>query len=167
MNKKHWMLAVSLIVLSLVATACGGTAEKASDELFKVASVYVGPVGNLGWSYAHDLGRQAVEDDLDYVETTFIELVSEDPDAERVIRDYAEQGYDMIFATSYGYMDSVLAVAEEYPDVRFGHCTGYLTADNVAICDGSGYEGWYLVWITAGRLSATSWATSHPAPFQR
>ncbi|MCD6286038.1 MAG: BMP family ABC transporter substrate-binding protein [Anaerolineae bacterium] len=167
MNRKYWMLAVSLIVLSLVATACGGTAEKASDESFKVAFVYVGPVGDLGWSYAHDLGRQAVENDLDYAETTFIELVSEGPDAERVIRDYAEQGYDMIFATSFGYMDSVLAVAEQYPDVIFEHCTGYQTADNVAIYDGRGYEGWYLAGITAGRMTESNilgYVAPYPIP---
>jgi len=84
-----------------------------------------------------------------------------------VIRDYAEQGYDMIFATSFGYMDSVLAVAEEYPDVRFEHCTGYLTADNVAIYDGRGYEGCYLAGITAGHMTESNilgYVAPYPIP---
>lgn len=164
MIKRHWMLLIVVLIFAVVTSACGETAPRASDEPYKVAFVYVGPVGDLGWSYAHDQGRQAVEDDLDYVETTFIELVSEGPDAERVIRDYAEQGYDMIFATSFGYMDSVLAVAEEYPDTLFEHCTGYETAENVAIYDGRGYEGWYLAGITAGRMTENN-VLGYVAPY--
>ncbi len=138
----------------------------ASDETMKVAFVYVGPVGDLGWSYAHDQGRLALEE-LPYVETTYSEIVAEGPDAERVIRDYAQKGYDMIFATSFGYMDSVLAVAEEYPDTIFEHATGYKTADNVGIYDGRGYEGWYLAGITAGRMTESNilgYVAPYPIP---
>jgi len=138
------------------------TAEPA--ETFKVAFVYVGPVGDLGWTYAHDQGRLAAEEALPYLETSFSELVPEGPDAERIIRDYAQKGYDMIFATSFGYMDSVIAVAGEFPDVLFEHCTGYLTAENASIYDGRGYEGWYLAGITAGHLTESN-LIGYVAPF--
>lgn len=167
MKNRRWMLSTLLIILALLTTQCGQDAAETTDEPFKVAYVYVGPVGDLGWSYAHDQGRQAVEETLDYVETTYSETVPEGPDAERVIRDYAEQGYDMIFATSFGYMDSVMAVAEEYPDIRFEHCTGYQTADNVSIYDGRGYEGWYLAGITAGHMSKSNilgYVAPYPIP---
>jgi len=117
----------------------------------------------LGWSYAHDQGRLAL-DRLEGVETTYSEMVAEGPDAERIIRDYAQQGYDMIFATSFGYMDSVVAVAEQYPDVIFEHATGYQTAPNVAIYDGRGYEGWYLAGIVAGRMTKTN-VLGYVAPY--
>ncbi len=138
-----------------------------AEEPMKVAFVYVGPVGDLGWSYAHDQGRLALEEDLPYVETAYSELVAEGPDAERIIRDYAEKGYDMVFATSFGYMDSVIAVAGEYPDTLFEHATGYKTADNVAIYDGRGYEGWYLAGITAGRMTQSNllgYVAPYPIP---
>jgi basic membrane protein A len=132
-------------------------------EMMQIGFVYVGPVGDLGWSYAHDQGRLALEE-LPYVETNFVEMVAEGPDATRVIRDFAQKGYDMVFATSFGYMDSVIEVAEEYPDTLFEHATGYKTADNVAIYDGRGYEGWYLAGITAGRMTETN-VLGYVAPF--
>jgi basic membrane protein A len=163
-----------LVVLSLALVACDGAVEpeaeeepEVTEEPFRVAYVYVGPVGDLGWSYAHDQGRLAVEEELPYVETTYSENVPEGSDAERVIRDYAAEGYDMVFATSFGYMDSVMAVAEEYPDVLFEHATGYLTADNVAIYDGRGYEGWYLAGMTAGHMTESDilgYVAPYPIP---
>jgi basic membrane protein A len=138
----------------------------AEGEPMKIAFVYVGPVGDLGWSYAHDQGRLALAD-LPYAETAYSELVAEGPDAERVIRDYAQKGYDIIFATSFGYMDSVIAVAEEYPDVLFEHATGYKMAENVSIYDGRGYEGWYLAGIAAGRMTESNimgYVAPYPIP---
>ncbi len=161
--RKRSILIVSLIALSLLTVQCG-PAEQASEEPFKVAFVYVGPVGDLGWSYAHDQGRQSLEEELDYVETAYSETVPEGPDAERVIQQYAEEGYDMIFATSFGYMDSVIAVAEDHPDVLFEHCTGYKTAENVSTYDGRGYEGWYLAGITAGRMTESN-VLGYVAPY--
>ena len=137
------------------APAGMAAAAAPSGEKPKVAFVYVGPVGDLGWSYAHDQGRLALEKDLG-VETAMSELVAEGPDAERVIRDYAEKGYNIIVATSFGYMDSVLNVAKDYPDTTFLHATGYKTADNVGIYDGRGYQGWYLAGIAAGKLTKTN-----------
>lgn len=157
------------------AAAAGAAEEEAAAEQgaeaegepMQVAFIYVGPVGDLGWSYAHDQGRLALEEELPYVETAYSEMVAEGPDAERIIRDYAEKGFDMIFATSFGYMDSVIAVAQEYPDVIFEHATGYKTADNVGIYDGRGYEGWYLAGITAGRMTESNilgYVAPYPIP---
>ncbi len=128
--------------------------EAVSAEMPRVAFVYVGPVGDLGWSYAHDQGRLAL-DEMG-VETAFSELVPEGPDAARVLRTYASEGYDLIFATSFGYMDSVLEVAAEFPDVKFEHATGYQTADNVGIYDGRGYQGWYLAGMVAGEMTESN-----------
>ncbi len=138
-----------------------GAAEKP-----RVAFVYVGPVGDLGWSYAHDQGRIKMAEALG-VETAYSELVAEGPDAARVIRDYAEKGYSPIFATSFGYMDSVIEVAEEYPNTIFEHATGYRTADNVGIYDGRGYQGWYLAGIVAGSMTESNklgYVAPYPIP---
>lgn len=132
-----------------------GWANRASlppESKLKVAYVYVGPVGDMGWSYAHDQGRLAMMKNLPYVETTIVESVPEGPDAERVLRDLAKNN-DVVFATSFGYMDSVLAVAKDFPNVVFEHCTGYMTSDNVGIYDGRGYQGWFLAGMTAGKMT--------------
>lgn len=165
-TRKRWILTALLVLVSLLLAQCGGKPTAAPTEAFRVAFVYVGPVGDLGWSYAHDQGRLALAA-LPNVETAYSELVAEGPDAERVIRDYAQQGYDIIFATSFGYMDSVIAVAEQYPNTRFEHATGYKTAPNVAIYDGRGYEGWYLAGIVAGRMTKTNilgYVAPYPIP---
>ena len=141
----------------------GAAAASAGTAKPKVAFVYVGPVGDLGWSYAHDQGRLKMAEQLG-VETAIAELVPEGPDAERVIRDFAEKGYSPIFATSFGYMDSVLNVAADYPDTVFEHATGYKTADNVGIYDGRGYQGWYLAGIVAGKMTKTN-KLGYVAPF--
>ncbi len=125
-----------------------------SGELPSAAFVYVGPIGDLGWTYAHDQGRLALEEMG--VETAYAELVAEGPDSERVIRDFAEKDYDIIFATSFGYMDSVIEVAADYPDTIFEHCTGYKTAENVGIYDGRGYQAWYLAGIVAGEMTESN-----------
>lgn len=162
MSRKRWLLPVVLIVASLITIQCAGPA--AETESYKVAFVYVGPVGDLGWSYAHDQGRQDLDAAFDWVETAYSENVPEGPDVERVIRNYAQDGYDMIIATSFGYMDPVIDVAEDHPDVLFEHCTGYKTAENVAIYDGRGYEGWYLAGITAGRMTESN-VLGYVAPY--
>lgn len=136
--------------------------EEAAGALPRAAFVYVGPTGDLGWTYAHDQGRLALEEMG--VETAYVELVAEGPDSARVIRDFAEKGYDIIFATSFGYMDSVIEVAEDYPDTIFEHATGYKTADNVGIYDGRGYQGWYLSGIVAGEMTENN-VLGYIAPF--
>jgi len=132
-----------------------GWANQASlpeEKPLKVAFIYVGPVGDMGWSFAHDQGRRALEK-LPGIETTYVEAVSEGPDAERVLRDLANKGNQIIFATSFGYMDSVIAVAKDFPETIFEHCTGYKIAPNVGTYDGRGYQGWYLAGIVAGKMT--------------
>jgi len=123
MKRNLWTVMALLLVVAMVLPACGGKGGTSkAGEPYKVAFVYIGPPGDLGWTYEHDRGRKALEEALgDKVETTYIENVEEGPDASRVIRQYAQEGYDMIFATSFGYMDYMYEVAQEFPDVKFGH----------------------------------------------
>ena len=120
----------------------------------KVGFIYVGPVGDHGWTYMHDQGRQAVVAEFgDAVETSYIENVKYGPDSERVIREMAQSGFDVIFATSFGYMDPMLKVAKEFPDVKFEHATGYKTADNMAVYSSKFYQGRYIQGVIAGYMS--------------
>jgi simple sugar transport system substrate-binding protein len=126
-------------------------------EPLKAAWIYVGPVGDAGWSFAHDLGRKAVEEKFgDAVKTTFVEKVPEGADAERVIRDLATQGNKVIFATSFGYMDAMEKVAAEFPDVKFEHATGYKTGPNLRIYDASFYQDTYMAGVIAGKMTKTN-----------
>ncbi|ATG19397.1 BMP family ABC transporter substrate-binding protein [Ralstonia pickettii] len=126
-----------------------------ANEPLKVAFVYVGPVGDAGWTYAHDAGRKEVEAKFgDKVKTSFVENVPESAaDAERVFRDLATQGNKVIFGTSFGFMESMLKVAKEFPDVKFEHATGFKTADNLGQYDVRTYEGAYLAGVVAGKMS--------------
>jgi len=136
------------------ATAASGTVTKA--EPLKVAFAYVGPVGDAGWSYAHDAGRKAVEAEFgDRVQTSFVESVPEGADAERVIRDMVGQGNKLVFGTTFGYMDYMLKIAADSKDVRFEHATGYKTAENMRTYDSRTYEGAYLAGVIAGRMTKT------------
>lgn len=141
----------------------GAAAAPAEAKKIKAAFIYVGPVGDLGWSYAHDQGRLKMAKELG-IETAISEAVPEGPDAERIIRDYVQKGYNVIVATSFGYMDSVLNVAKEHPEVTFLHATGYETAANVGIYDGRGYQGWYLAGIVAGKMTKTN-GLGYVAPY--
>ncbi|NWJ48241.1 MAG: BMP family ABC transporter substrate-binding protein [Chloroflexi bacterium] len=147
-------------------TAAGTTA--ASGTKFKVAFVYVGPVGDGGWTYAHDQGRKYLEQNVPNVETTFIENVPENPaDAERVITDLAQKGNKMIFTTSFGYMDPTINVAKKFPNVYFEHATGYKTAENVATYQVRQYQPRYLAGIVAGKLTKTNligYVAAYPIP---
>ncbi|MBR0567677.1 BMP family ABC transporter substrate-binding protein [Azoarcus sp. L1K30] len=134
----------------------------------RVGFVYVGPVGEAGWTYAHDLGRRAVEAAFPgKVKTTFIESVAEGADAERVIRSLAQDGHGLIFTTSFGYMDATLKVARQFPKGVFQHATGYKTAANLGTYDVRTYEGAYLAGVVAGRMSKSGKlgvVGSHPIP---
>ncbi|VAW07957.1 Nucleoside ABC transporter, periplasmic nucleoside-binding protein [hydrothermal vent metagenome] len=157
-------------VLAIVAAACGGGSADtttttaadtggggAAEEPMKVAFVYVAPIGDLGWTYQHDLGRQAVEARFgDKVETTFIENVAEGPDSERVIRDFANKGFDLIIATSFGYMDPTITVAAEFPDTQFVHISGFKNADNVSTLFGRMYQPRYLSGMAAGAATESN-----------
>ena len=157
--------ALWLAGLVLLLCACSiGPQDGGNPGQLRVAFVYIGPVGDGGWSYAHDLGRQYLERQLPYVTTSFVEAVAEGPDAEQVFRELAGDGYDVIFATSYGYLDGVFEVAAEYPDTIFMHATGYRTAATVGVYDGRGYQGWYLSGLVAGRMTETG-NVGYIAPF--
>lgn len=143
-------------------------AAPAKAEPLKAAFVYVGPVGDAGYSFAHDVGRKyAVEKLGDKIQTTFVEKVAEGPDAERVVRDLVAQGNKVIFATSFGFMDAMVKVAKDHPDVYFEHATGYKTAENLRVYEAKFYEGAYLAGIVAGKMTKTNtlgFVASFPIP---
>ncbi|MCZ2496104.1 BMP family ABC transporter substrate-binding protein [Xylophilus sp. Kf1] len=123
----------------------------------KVAFAYVGPVGDGGWSYAHDTARKALEKEYgDRIVTSFVESVPESADAERVLRDMASQGNKMVFGTTFGYMEPMLKVAADFPDVKFEHATGYKTATNLRTYDSRTYEGAYMAGVIAGAMTKTN-----------
>ena len=131
-------------------------AAPAKAAPLKVAFAYVGPVGDGGWTYAHDNGRKAVEKEFgDKVVTSFVEKVPESADAERVIRDMASQGAQLVFGTTFGYMEPMLKVAADLKDVKFEHATGYKTAPNLRTYDSRTYEGAYMAGVVAGKMSKT------------
>jgi simple sugar transport system substrate-binding protein len=132
----------------------------------KAAFVYVAPLTDAGWVRQHDQGRLAVEAALPgQVKTTYVENVAEGPDAERVIRDLAMQGNQIIFTPSFGYMEPTLKVAREFPNVKFESVTGYKTAPNVATSNARYYEGRYLAGIAAGRMATQAgYVAGFPIP---
>ena len=136
------------------APAPAAAAPAVKAEPLKVAFAYVGPVGDGGWTYAHDNGRKAVEKEYgDKVVTSFVEKVPESADAERVIRDIAGQGAKLIFGTTFGYMEPMLKIAGDTKGVMFEHATGYKTADNMRTYDSRTYEGAYMAGVIAGKMS--------------
>ncbi len=123
----------------------------------KIAFLYVGPVGDGGWTFAHDNGRKAIEKEFgDKVVTSFVESVKEGPDAERVIRDVVGQGNKLVFGTTFGYMDPMAKVAADTKDVKFEHATGYKTAENMRIYDSRTYEGAYMAGVIAGKMTKSN-----------
>ena len=150
------------------APAPAPQAEAPKPEPLKAAWVYVGPVGDAGWTFAHDNGRKSVEREFgDKVVTTYVEKVPEGADAERVIRDLAQQGNKIIFATSFGFMEPMVKVAAEFPDVKFEHATGYKTAPNLRVYDAKFYEDAYMAGVIAGKMTKTNtlgFVASFPIP---
>ena len=131
----------------------------AAPPPLKIGFVYVTPITPAGWVHQHDEGRKAVEAALGAkVKTTYVEDVPEGADAERVIRDLARQGHQLIFTPSFGYMEPTLKVAQDFPGVKFESITGYKTAPNVAAANAREYEGRFLAGIAAGRLTRTNLA---------
>ena len=132
-------------------------AAPAKVEPLKIAFAYVGPVGDGGWTFAHDNARKAIEKEFgDRVATSFVESVPESADAERVIRDFASQGNKLVFGTTFGYMDPMLKVAADFKDVKFEHATGYKQAENMRTYDSRTYEGAYLAGVIAGKMTKTN-----------
>src|ERR1700750_127615 len=136
----------------LRAAGFAGTAS-AADKL-KVGFIYLGPVGDFGWTYQHELARQAlVKEYGDKIETTYLENVPEGPDAERAIEQLVRAGHKLIFTTSFGYMDPTLKVAKKYPNVHFEHATGYKRDKNMSTYSARWYQGRYIQGIIAAKMS--------------
>ncbi len=159
---KRRTLLASAAALSLAA----GSAF--AEDKVKAGFIYVGPVGDGGWTYEHDQGRKAVEAELgDAVETVYQESVPEGADAERAITQMALSGADIIFTTSFGYMDPTLNVAAKFPDVKFEHATGFKRADNVSVYSARFYEGRAIQGHIAGKMTKTNkvgYIASFPIP---
>ena len=159
---KKW-LGVAMAAAIALTAGTAGAAEK-----LKVGFVYVGPIGDHGWTYQHDRGRLDVEKAFgDKVETVYLEKVAEGPDAERAITRLARQGAGLIFTTSFGFMEPTLNVAKKFPNVKFEHATGYKRADNVTTYSARFYEGRYVIGQIAAKMSKSGVAgyiASFPIP---
>lgn len=157
----HTALAAAI---ALTLAGCGKkeepapkAAEPVKTEQLKVGFIYVGPVGDAGWTFAHDNGRKHIEAKFgDKIKTTFVEKVPEGADAERVIRDLVSQGNKLIFATSFGFGDAMEKVAKDHPDVKFEHATGYKTSNNLRVYEAKFYEDAYLAGVVAGSMTKTN-----------
>ena len=161
------ILSMAVAFASGLALA-GGLPEAQAAEKLKAAWVYIGPVGDFGWTYQHDQGRKAVEKEFgDKVETTYVENVPEGPDAERVIEQLVRTGNKIIFTTSFGYMEPTLKVAKRHPKVFFEHATGYKRAKNVSTYNAKFHEGRYVLGQLAAKTSKTGtvgYIASFPIP---
>ena len=155
-------------LLASAAMALGLASGAMAEDKTKVGFVFVGPVGDGGWTYEHNKGRLAVEEEFgDKVETVFVESVPEGPDAERVMTQMALEGADLIFTTSFGYMDPTINVAKKFPNVKFEHATGYKTADNVSVYSARFYEGRAVQGHIAGKMTKSNtigYIGSYPIP---
>jgi basic membrane protein A len=187
---KHRLMLASLLVVTLLLAACdttgnsaaptatavtaptaaaqAPTAATASGGKFKVAFVYVGPIGDAGWTWAHDQGRLDLQKNLPDIETAYLENVPETAaDSERVIRDFAQKGYNVIVTTSFGYMDPTINVAKDFPQTTFVHISGYKTAANVSTAFGKIEEPRYVSGLIAGKMTKTNvlgYVAAFPTP---
>jgi basic membrane protein A len=162
MKKRNALFLAAVFAVSAI------TLHARAEDKLKVGFVYLGPVGDLGWTFQHDVGRKKMMDTLgDRVDTTYLENVPESADAERSLEQLARSGHQLIFATSFGYMEQTLRVAEKYPKVHFEHSTGYKRAANVSTYDARWYEGDYLQGLIAGKTSKSGvlgWVVPFPIP---
>lgn len=150
----HWMCIAALLITGLCCQSV--QAAKLSEHPLKVAFVYVGPIGDGGWTYSHELGRQALQREFGVrVETSYIEKVPAEPESEAVFRKLAEEGNQLIIGTTFGYMEPMLKVAKEFPNIRFLHATGYKSTQNLRTYESRQYEAAYLAGIVAGGMTIT------------
>lgn len=158
----------NLLRALVVALGFSATLSASAADPLKVGFVYIGPIGDHGWTYQHEQGRQAVIKELgDKVETSYVENVPEGADAERVIRNMAKGGYDLIFTTSFGYMNPTLKVAKQFPKVTFEHATGYKQDKNLGTYLSRSYEGRYVGGFLAAKMTKTKkvgYVASFPIP---
>ena len=149
---KTWNLIASAAFLAVAAF----TFHAHAAAKLKIGFVYLGPIGDFGWTYQHDVGRRALVAAFgDKIDTTYLENVPEGPDAERSIEQLARAGHQLIFAASFGYMEPIIKVAAKYPNVHFEHATGYKRAANVSTYATRSYEGNYIQGVIAARMSKT------------
>ncbi|MCF8160109.1 MAG: BMP family ABC transporter substrate-binding protein [Polaromonas sp.] len=169
LQKRSLLKAAALTAVAAAALVGCGKKEEAAPapapvasapakpEPLKIAFAYVGPVGDGGWTFAHDNGRKALEKEFgDKIATSFVENVPESADAERVLRDMAGQGNKLIFGTTFGYMEPMLKVAADNAGVKFEHATGYKQAENMRTYDSRTYEGAYMAGVIAGKMTKTN-----------
>jgi len=153
--RKPFFRGILAALAALPLAAATGVAS--AQQPLNVGFVYVSPIGEAGWTTQHDIGRKQMEAALKGRATSkFVENVPEGADAERVIRDLAQQGSKLIFTTSFGYMNQTLKVAKQFPDVKFVHLTGYKSAPNVATLNARFYEGRYLAGVMAGKMTKSN-----------
>ncbi|SKA30607.1 BMP family ABC transporter substrate-binding protein [Consotaella salsifontis] len=172
LTSRRRMIAGALSLAAASALAMPASAQEAFSkpkDQVKAAFVYVGPVGDYGYSFAHDQGRKYLEEKLgDKVKTTFVENVAEGPDTERVLRQLAQDGNDIIFSTSFGFMNPTVKVAKEFPNVAFDHATGYKKNDtNMGIYNSRFYQGRAVLGTIAAMMSKTGkagYVASFPIP---
>ena len=139
------------------APAASAASAAAKPEPLKIAFAYVGPVGDGGWTFAHDNARKAIEKEFgDKVVTSYVEKVAESADAERNFRELVSQGNKLIFGTTFGYMEPMLKVAIDHKDVKFEHATGFKRAENLRTYDSRTYEGAYMAGVIAGKMTKTN-----------
>src|SRR5580704_14266428 len=166
MGQRRFRRAIAAVAATMFAA--GSMSAHAADEPLKVAFVYVDPVGDTGWSFQHDLARRELERVLGAkVKTTYVENVPATADEERVIRQLAVAGNQLIFTTSFGYMEPTLRVAKLFPKVHFEHATGYKTAANLVTYETRFYEGAYLLGVLAGMTTKSNtlgYVGSFPIP---
>ena len=162
-HKRRWIQAAAITAVATAALIGCSKKEEAKPaeapkaEPLKIAFAYVGPVGDGGWTFAHDNARKAIEKEFgDKIQTSIAENVPESADAERVIKDMVTQGNKLIFGTTFGYMDPMLKVAGESKDIKFEHATGYKQSDNMNTYDSRTYEGAYLAGVIAGKMTKSN-----------
>jgi simple sugar transport system substrate-binding protein len=157
-----------MLAAAAAALVLGASGAASAQEKFKVGFIYVGPIGDMGWSYQHEIGRRELVKALgDKIDTTYLENVPEGPDAERSIEQLARAGHKLIYTTSFGFMDATAKVAKKYPNINFEHATGYKRDKNLATYSGRFYEGRYIQGQIAAKMSKTGvlgYIGSYPIP---
>jgi len=157
-----------LIVAAAILAASAVLGGASAQQKLKIGFIYVGPIGDMGWSYQHEVARRALMDQFkDKIDTTFLENVNEGPDAERSIEQLVRNGAKLVYTTSFGFMDATAKVAKKYPNVMFEHATGYKRDKNLATYSGRFYEGRYIQGQIAAKMSKTGtigYIASFPIP---
>jgi basic membrane protein A len=163
--KKVFVLLLAACLVSFAGGALAG--EGIPEDELKAGFVYIGPIGDGGWTYMHEKGRLEMEEAFPGMESMFVESVPEGPDSVRVMETFIRNGAQLVFATSFGYMDFVIDVAKKYPDVTFMHCSGYKRAENVGTYFGRMYQARYLSGIVAGKATESGvigYVAANPIP---